>query len=288
MHRRSRTRRHGRDDLQLRHAEKESHKVTEPTPEAQYTFRRRGGDALRPDVRLYANIVKGGLLALSRRNWSGMEHIPLKGPAILVWNHYSDIDPMLVVHYVYNAGRHPRFLLKESILRVPVIGPLVRSTGQIPVKRGSAEAADSLRILAEELGKGHVVIMSPEGTVTKEPDHWPMRGKTGVARLALESGAPVIPVVQWGALAIHDRRRDPKFKMGRKPVTVRALPAVDLDEWRGNEITREALAAVTDRIMESLREGLAEIRGESAPPLFDPRQHRREEQSSHEESEPTE
>jgi 1-acyl-sn-glycerol-3-phosphate acyltransferase len=262
--------------------------VTEPMPEAQYTFRRRGGDALRPDVRFYANIVKGGMLALSRRSWSGMEHIPLKGPAILVWNHYSDVDPMLVVHYVYNAGRHPRFLLKESILRIPVLGPLVRSTGQIPVKRGSAEAADSLRTLAGELAKGRVVIMSPEGTVTKEPDRWPMRGKTGVARLALETGAPVIPIVQWGALGIHDRKRDPKFKFGRRPVTVRALPAVDLDEWRDKEITRDALVAVTDRIMESLRDGLAEIRGETAPPLFDPRQHRREEQSRHEESEPTE
>jgi 1-acyl-sn-glycerol-3-phosphate acyltransferase len=262
--------------------EKASQQVTEPRPEAQYTFRRRGGDALRPDVRIYANMVKGGMLGLSKRSWSGMEHIPLKGPAILVWNHYSDIDPLLVVHYVYNAGRHPRFLLKESILRIPLVGPLVRSTGQIPVKRGSAEAADSLRTLERELAQGHVVIMSPEGTVTKEPNRWPMRGKTGIARLALDSGAPVIPIVQWGALGIHDRKRDPKFKIGRRPVTVRALPPVDLSPWQGKEPTREDLAAVTDRIMESLRAGLAEIRGQEAPPLFDPRQHRSEESESSE------
>ncbi|MCD0442612.1 1-acyl-sn-glycerol-3-phosphate acyltransferase [Glycomyces sp. A-F 0318] len=256
--------------------------MTEPTPEAQYTFRRAGGDSFRPDIRLYANIVKGAMLTLTRRDWAGMEHVPLKGPAILVWNHYSDIDPLVIVHYVYNAGRHPRFLLKESILRIPVAGPLVRSTGQIPVKRGSAEAADSLRVLRRELAEGHVVIMSPEGTVTKEPDRWPMKGKTGVARLALESGAPVVPIVQWGALGIHDRRRSPKFKLGRKPVTVRALPPVDLSPWLGREASREDLAQVTDRIMESLRAGLAEIRGQEAPPLFDPRQQRPEE------SEPTE
>jgi 1-acyl-sn-glycerol-3-phosphate acyltransferase len=254
--------------------------VTEPRPEAQYTFRRRGGDPLHPDVRLYANIVKGAILGLSRRTWSGMEHIPLKGPAILVWNHYSDIDPILIVHYVYNAGRHPRFLLKESIVRVPVVGAILKRSGQIPVKRGSAEAADSLRILEKELARGHVVIMAPEGTVTKEPDRWPMRGKTGVARLALESGAPVIPIVQWGALGIHDRKRNPKFQLGRKPVTVRALPPVDLSPWQGKEPTREDLVEVTDRIMEVLREGLAEIRGEEAPPLFDPRQRPEESESS--------
>jgi len=262
--------------------EKASQQVNEPGPEAQYTFRRRGGDRLTPDVRVYANIVKGGMLGLTSRTWSGMENVPLTGPAILVWNHYSDIDPLLVVHYVYNAGRHPRFLLKESITNVPVIGPILKRAGQIPVKRGSAEAADSLRVLKDQLAKGNVVIMAPEGTVTKEPDHWPMRGKTGVARLALESGAPVIPVVQWGALGIHDRNRDPKFKFGRKAVTVRALPPVDLSPWLGKEPTREDLAAVTDRIMEDLRAGLAEVRGQEAPPLFDPRQHRPEESESSE------
>ncbi|WP_322632970.1 lysophospholipid acyltransferase family protein [Glycomyces albidus] len=256
--------------------------MTEPSPEAQYTFRRRGGDRITFDVQVYAAIVKGAILGLSRRNWSGMENIPLQGPAILVWNHYSDIDPILVVHYVYNAGRHPRFLLKESIVRVPVIGAILKRSGQIPVKRGSAEAADSLRILRRELDKGHVVIMAPEGTVTKEPNRWPMRGKTGVARLALESGAPVIPIVQWGALGIHDRKRDPKFRFGRKPVTVRALPAVDLSPWLGREPSREDLVAVTDRIMEALRDGLAEVRGEAAPPLFDPRQQRPEESESSE------
>lgn len=272
--------------------------MNDPRPAAQYTFRRPGGDPLSAFIQVCGNLVKGAMVTLSKRSWSGMEHIPLTGPVILVWNHYSDIDPLVIAHYVWNSGRHPRFLLKESILRIPVAGPLVARTGQIPVKRGSAEAADALRLLADELRAGHAVLLAPEGTVTKEPDHWPMRGKTGVARIALETGAPVVPIVQWGALAIHDRGRKPKFKLGRKPVTVKALPAVDLDQWRtvptdGSasvakpEITHESLAAVTDRIMESLREGLAELRGEPAPPLFDPRKQRTEEQHS-EESEPTE
>lgn len=251
--------------------------MTEPTPEAQYTFRRRGGEPMSPFIHVCGNLAKGLILSLSKRDWGGMEHIPLSGPVILVWNHYSDIDPLVVVHYVLNAGRHPRFLLKDSLVKIPVVGPVIKATGQIPVKRGSADAADALRVMAEQLAQGRTVVMSPEGTVTKEPDHWPMRGKTGVARLALETGAPVVPIVQWGALGIHDRRRKPKFRLGRKPVTVRALPPVDLSEWRGGEATREDLVAATDRIMETLRDGLAEIRGEEPPPgLFDLRKQRTE------------
>lgn len=261
--------------------------MTKETAEAHYTFRRPGGDRLNGIVHAVGGIVKGVLLLLTERHWSGMSHIPLTGPAILVWNHYSDFDPLPVAHFVYNSGRHPRFLLKDSIVKIPVAGPIVKATGQVPVKRGSADAADSLRVLREVLTRGGAVIVSPEGTVTKEPNRWPMRGKTGVARLALETGAPVIPIVQWGSLAIHDRRRKPKFKLfgRRRPVTVRALPPVDLSEWRDGEVTREALLAVTDRIMETLGEGLAEVRGESAPPLFDSREHRR---NRSEESEPTE
>nr|WP_277605735.1 lysophospholipid acyltransferase family protein [Glycomyces sp. L485] len=215
-----------------------------------------------------------------------MEHVPLDGPVIFVWNHYSDIDPLPVVHYIYNAGRHPRFLLKNTIVEVPVIGPILKATGQIPVYRGRTDAADSLREAIAVLRRGGVVVVAPEGTVTKEPNRWPMRGKTGVARLALETGAPVVPVVQWGALAIHDRHRKPKFKLGkRKTVTVKALPPVDLSRWQGAETTRENLAAVTDEIMNALRLGVAELRGEKAPPLFDLREQRR---NQNEESEPTE
>jgi 1-acyl-sn-glycerol-3-phosphate acyltransferase len=261
--------------------------VTKETAEAHYTFRRSGGDRLNGVVRVIGGIVKGGLLLLTERHWGGMGNVPLTGPVIFVWNHYSDFDPLPVAHFVYNSGRHPRFLLKDSIVKVPLVGPIIKATGQVPVKRGSADAADSLRVLREVLDRGGSVIISPEGTVTKEPDRWPMRGKTGVARLALETGAPVVPLVQWGSLGIHDRRRKPKFKLfgRRRPVTVKALPPVDLSAWRGAEVTRETLVAVTDRIMETLRDGLAEVRGEHAPPLFDARENRT---NRREESESTE
>jgi 1-acyl-sn-glycerol-3-phosphate acyltransferase len=238
--------------------------------------RRRGGERAFPLLRFAAAVVLSGTCALTKRRWGGLEHVPLDGPVIFVWNHYSDIDPLPVAHFVYNSGRNPRFLLKNTLAEIPVIGPLLKGTGQIPVYRDRADAADSLREAIRALEAGQAVLIAPEGTVSREPDHWPMRGKTGVARLALETGAPVVPLVQWGSLAIHNRWRKPKFRLGRrKPVTVVALEPVDLSEWEGAAMNREVLTAVTDRIMETLRDGLAELRGETAPPLFDPAEHRR-------------
>ncbi|WP_198587065.1 lysophospholipid acyltransferase family protein [Glycomyces xiaoerkulensis] len=257
--------------------------MTEETVDAKYTFCRSGGDRL-GWVRIPGAIVKFFLLLLTKREWRGMRHVPLQGPAIFVWNHYSDFDPLPVCHYVYNAGRHPRFLLKHSLIRIPVAGPIIHATGQIPVYRGRRDAADSLREAIAVLENGGSVIIAPEGSVTKEPDRWPMRGKTGVARLALETGAPVVPIAQWGSLQIHDRHRKPKFRIGRrKLVTVAARPPVDLDRWREAEINRDNLVAVSDHIMNALRDGVAELRGREAPPLFDLRSR----QQPREESEPT-
>lgn len=265
--------------------------MTEPTPEAQYTFRRRGGESLNALVHTVGSLVKGGMIGLTKRDWDPMDNIPLSGPVIVVWNHYSDFDPLVVAHYVYNSGRHPRFLLKNSLVEIPVVGPILKGVGQIPVFRGRADAAESLRVAIERLKDGGCVLIAPEGSVTKEPNRWPMRGKTGVARLAMETGAPVVPVVQWGALGIHDRHRKPKFKLGRHPVTVKALAPVDLSQWESAEINRANLTAVTDQIMEAVRVGVADLRGETAPPLFDlkaDKQPGRTEQNRRDESEPTE
>ena len=133
---------------------------------------------------------------------------------------------------MYNSGRHPRFLLKNSLLQIPLVGPLLKGVGQIPVFRGRADAAESLRIAIERAQGRRLVLIVPRGPGHQGTDRWPMRGKTGVARLAMETGAPVIPVVQWGALGIHDRDRNPKFKLGRTPRHRQApSPPVDLTRW---------------------------------------------------------
>lgn len=215
--------------------------------------------------------VKPPLLLLTRRDWSGMEHIPATGGAILVANHMSHADPLVCAHFVYDSGRWPQFLAKASLFDVPVLGWLLRKVRQTPVYRGTADAAKALDAAVTAVRGGAAVIIYPEGTITKEPDLWPMRGKTGVARLALATGAPVIPVVMWGPERIFDPRTKKLRLLPRAPVTVVAGEPIDLSKWAGAAATSATLCQMTDEIMLHMRDMLAGIRGGTPPPLWTPR-----------------
>lgn len=215
-------------------------------------------------------VVKPTLTVWTRRAWSGMEHIPATGGAILVANHISHADPLVCAHYVYDAGRWPRFLGKASVFRLPAIGSILHQVGQIPVERGSMDAARSLDSLVAAISAGDAVIVYPEGTITREPELWPMRGKTGAARLALATGVPVIPIVMWGPERMFDPRTKKVGLRPRIPITVTAGPPVDLSRWLGTEPTKATLAEMTDEIMLRLRDLLAEIRGGTPPPIWSP------------------
>lgn len=221
-------------------------------------------------VRLVVGIIKPTMTVWTRRTWTGMEHIPATGGVILAANHASHFDPLVYAHYVYDAGRWPQFLAKASIFRVPVVGWLLRQVRQIPVERGSVEAARSLDTLIAELNDGASVIIYPEGTTTKDPDMWPMRGKTGAARLALVTGAPVIPVAMWGAHRIFDPRTGKLSLRLRQPVSVTAGPPVDLSRWQGAAPSRAVLDEMTDEIMLRIRDLVGQLRGATPPPLFVP------------------
>lgn len=220
--------------------------------------------------RLVVMLAKTGLTVFTRRTWLGMEHLPTTGAVIIVPNHISHADPLISAHFVYDAGRWPQYLGKASVFKVPVLGWLLRRVRQIPVERGSIEAARSLEALQEAIAAGGAVVIYPEGTTTREPDLWPMRGKTGAARLALATGAPVIPLVMWGPQAIFDPRTAKLKVRFRTPVIVAAGPPVDLSRWAGAEPTREILTEMTEVIMLRLRDMLAELRGEEPPPLYTP------------------
>ena len=198
-----------------------------------------------------------------------MENIPRDGGVILVPNHVSHFDPLVIAHYVYSgAHRWPRFLGKASLWKVPVLGGLLRKTLQIPVERGSAEAVKSLDALVEALRDNGAVVIYPEGTTTRSPDLWPMRGKTGAARLALLTGAPVIPIANWGAERVFDPRTN-RLKLRRTHAIVVAGRPVDLSRWSGAAPTRAVLDEMTDHIMVTVRDLLAEIRGGEPPALYD-------------------
>ena len=205
----------------------------------------------------------------TKRTWTRMENIPQTGGVIIAPNHVSHFDPLVVAHFIYRAGRWPRFLGKASLWSVPVLGSLLRKVRQIPVERGSVEAVKSLDVLVDALQQGGAVVIYPEGTTTREPDLWPMRGKTGAARLALVTGAPVVPVAHWGAQRVFDPRTG-RFKFHlRTPVRVTAGKPVDLSRWSGAAPTRAVLDEMTDKIMLDVRDLLAELRGGEPPALYD-------------------
>ncbi|MEU4619183.1 lysophospholipid acyltransferase family protein [Actinoplanes sp. NPDC023801] len=218
--------------------------------------------------RVAVMLVLPVMTVLTRKTWLRQDRIPATGPVILVPNHVSHFDPLVVAHYLYRAGRWPRFLGKASVWQVPIIGYLLTKTRQIPVERGSVEAVKSLDTLIEALREGGAVVIYPEGTTTRHPDLWPMRGKTGAARLALLTGAPVVPIANWGPQAIFDPRTN-RLKLRRSHVTVTTGEPVDLSRWAGLEPTRAVLEEMTEKIMLSVRDLLAEIRDGEPPALYD-------------------
>ncbi|MGW5940919.1 lysophospholipid acyltransferase family protein [Streptomyces celluloflavus] len=225
--------------------------------------------------RLAAVICKPPLLVLFKRDWQGMEHIPADGGFITAVNHNSYLDPLSYAHYQYNTGRVPRFLAKAGLFKGGFVGLMMRGTGQIPVYRETTDAAVAFRAAVAAIDKGECVAFYPEGTLTRDPEMWPMQGKTGAARVALLTKAPVIPVAQWGANDVMPPyAKEKKLRLfPRKTLRVKAGPPVDLSAFYGQEPTAEVLRAVTDTIMAAVTAQLAEVRGEPMP--AEPYDHRK-------------
>ncbi|MEU8681399.1 lysophospholipid acyltransferase family protein [Streptomyces sp. NPDC048611] len=217
--------------------------------------------------RLAAVICKPPLLVLFKRDWQGMEHIPADGGFITAVNHNSYLDPLSYAHYQYNTRRVPRFLAKAGLFRSGFVGLMMRGTGQIPVYRETTDAANAFRAAVTAIEKGECVAFYPEGTLTRDPELWPMQGKTGAARVALLTKAPVIPVAQWGANdAMPPYAKEKKLRLfPRKTLRVKAGPPVDLSAFYDREPTAEVLRAATEVIMSAITEQLAAVRGEPAP-----------------------
>ncbi|MET8679470.1 lysophospholipid acyltransferase family protein [Streptomyces sp. NPDC004647] len=229
--------------------------------------------------RLAAVIAKPPLVVLFKRDWYGMEHIPGDGGFLTAVNHNSYLDPLSYAHFQYNSGRVPRFLAKAALFNTPFVGSMLRGTSQIPVYRESTDAVDAFRAAVDAIERGECVAFYPEGTITRDPDHWPMQGKTGAARVALLTRAPVIPVAQWGAnhaVPPYSSARQLSL-LPRKTLRVKAGPPVDLSAFYELEPTAEVLRAATDKIMAAITELLAELREEPVPTeTYDHRQARAE------------
>jgi len=210
---------------------------------------------------------------LTRREHSGVELVP-PGGVVVAANHISLLDPVVLCDFVlYGLGRAPRFLAKsEMFVGAGLVPRVMRGAGQIPVDRAATDASRALDAAVAALERGDTVVIYPEGTVTKDPARWPMGARTGVARLALLSGAPVVPVAQWGAHALAPwppgglrppRRHLVRFCVG---------PPVDLSRWRGRELTAQVLREATEAVGLAVTAELEVLRAEPRTPhVHDPR-----------------
>jgi 1-acyl-sn-glycerol-3-phosphate acyltransferase len=220
-----------------------------------------------PGWRLFSRIIlHPGLRALMRFRWSGKENIPKSGGIILAPNHLSYADwPALALFSDGYAHRYPVFMIKSPIFEVKVIGPMMYKFGQLPVFRGRGDAGLVLKKAEQALRAGACVIVYPEGTASRDPDLWPMVGKTGAARLALTTGAPVVPVAQWGAQDILPYGTKKPHLFPRKTVRMVAGTPVDLSAYQGQRLGASTLQAATADIMADITALLAKIRQETPP-----------------------
>lgn len=220
---------------------------------------------------LCIRVVRHPLMLLTKRDWRGADHIPPNGGCVIAVNHVSEFDPLATAHFVYDSGRLPRFLGKVEVFRIPVLGWVLRSAGQIPVYRQSIGAAAAFSAAVEAVESGRCVVVYPEGTITRDPHQWPMAAKTGVARIALATGCPLVPVAQWGPQEVLPPYTWLPRVLPRKLIRIRAGAPVELADLAGKPITPDLMKQATDRVLDAITGLLEEIRGESAPvKRFDP------------------
>jgi 1-acyl-sn-glycerol-3-phosphate acyltransferase len=221
-----------------------------------------GGQTISTVVGLLNAIMR----PLTKRDWRHQDKVPQTGGVIFVANHISNADPLAIGQFLAFSGRWPRFLAKASVFEIPVVGRIIAACGQIPVQRESAHSKDALIAAARAIEEGRALVIYPEGTITRDPELWPMRGKTGAARLAFTTGSPVVPIGQWGAQELMPGR-EPHFPrlFPRKTLRVAAGDPVSLDDLLRKPVTAATLDEATTRIMDAITALVAELR-EATPP----------------------
>lgn len=219
-----------------------------------------------------ASVLKPVLVPGTRRRWIDGEKLPATGGCVVVLNHISHADPLVAAHFVYDHGRLPRYLAKSGLFRIKGLATFMRAAGQIPVERLSAGAVGAYDAAVAAVRAGECVVVYPEGTITRQPDLWPMTGRTGAARIALETGCPVVPIGQWGAHELLPPYTTRPHLLPRKTVTMKVGDPVDLGDLADGPVTAAKLRRATDLIMDAVTDLVADIRGEQPPAeRFDPR-----------------
>lgn len=200
---------------------------------------------------LMKRVFLGPLLHAFFRPWvTGAEHVPARGGAILASNHLSFSDSFFLPLML---RRRVTFLAKSDYftgrgIKGRLTASFFRSVGQLPVDRSGGQASEAaLNTGLRALGRGDLLGIYPEGT--RSPDGRLYRGKTGVARLALEAGVPVLPVAMIGTREVQPiGSRLPRI--GRVGVVIG--PPLDFSRYEGMSDDRFILRSITDEVMYEL------------------------------------
>ena len=226
-------------------------------------------------MRLVATLLGPLVRVLFRVEVIGKEKLPKDGAYILCFNHVTHLDPLAVAYATYfGIKRGPHFLAKGSLFKVPVLGPILIAAGQVPVYRGGRRNIEPMEAAFKFLEAGHVITIFPEGTLTREPNGWPMRGKTGSVRMAIEAGVPIFAVGQWGSEVVL-----PTYSKKLKPkpwhkVRVQIGDEINLDAYRGRKLSTEELKEATSVVMRAITKQVEILRDAKAPKeLYDPADH---------------
>ncbi|HXF56478.1 MAG TPA: lysophospholipid acyltransferase family protein [Actinomycetota bacterium] len=211
-----------------------------------------------PWFRLVELLLRPPLALWFDWRFEGLERVPREGPVLVAANHISYFDPLAHAYLLVRAGRRPRFLAKRELFDHPLLGRILQGTGQIPVERGSGSQAP-LEEAARALRRGEAVVVYPEATVTRDPERRPMQGKTGVARLALATGVPVLPVAVWGSHRVWQRGGPRSLRFGR-PIWLRVGEALDLSALAEGRDDPAAVRRLTERVMAALAELVEDLR----------------------------
>ncbi|MET4783024.1 1-acyl-sn-glycerol-3-phosphate acyltransferase [Glaciihabitans sp. UYNi722] len=232
-----------------------------------------------PIFRVLAGVLIPPMELLARFEIIDGDKMPKHGAFICAPNHFSELDPVVVGRVMWKLGRAPRYLAKASLFRMPVVGWVLRKSGQVPVERtGAVRASDPLASATKLAKEGLAVVVYPEGSLTRDPGLWPMRGKTGAVRLALQSGVPLIPVAHWGTQLIMPRYGQKISLFPRKTIRVKIGDPVDLSAFAGRGLDPATLREATALLMAAITVLLADLRDETPPAeVWDPAKHNQSE-----------
>lgn len=217
--------------------------------------------------RVLLGIVDPVMRVWTRTHITGLENLPRQGGFLVTPNHISNFDPLCIAWFLVSHGYPVRFMAKSELFKVPVLGSVLRGLEMVSVDRRSPHPDGALAPARMALNSGECVGIYVEGTLTRDPQYWPMRAKTGAARLALDTGVPVVPIAQWGAQNVLPRYTKILNLRPHRDIWISVQPAVDLADLQGPDGSEDhaAVDEATRRIQRAITAGVEELRGEPAP-----------------------